>query len=69
MGMKRTRLLVDPHLLDEARRILGVKTYSATVNLALHEVTRVQKVRSLADFFGKGLSAMREDRVRKRNRN
>lgn len=72
--MKRTHVVVDTELLDEARRVLGAKTYSDTVNLALQEVVRVRKVQSLADFFGKGLwrgslSGMREDRVRKRHPN
>jgi hypothetical protein len=60
-------------LLDEARRVLGARTYSATVNLALEEITRVRKVQSLASFFGKGLwqgnlSEMREDRVPRRRK-
>jgi hypothetical protein len=71
--MKRTRLLLDRHLLDEARRVLGARTYSATVNLALEEITRVRKVRTLASFFGKGLwsgnlSEMRDDRASRRRR-
>jgi Arc/MetJ family transcription regulator len=71
--MKRTNLVLDAHLLDEARRVLGARTYSATVNLALEEITRVRKVQSLASFFGKGLwqgnlSEMREDRVPRRRK-
>jgi Arc/MetJ family transcription regulator len=74
MRMKRTHLLVDPDLLDEARRILGARTDAATVNLALQEVIRVRRVQSLAKFFGKGLwrgslSAMRDIRVQKRHPN
>jgi Arc/MetJ family transcription regulator len=69
--MKRTNLVLDAHLLDEARRTLGAKTYSAAVNLALEEIIRVRKVQSLAQFFGQGLwrgnlSRMREDRVPRR---
>ncbi|MGH9618518.1 MAG: type II toxin-antitoxin system VapB family antitoxin [Bryobacteraceae bacterium] len=33
--MKRTNLVLDEKLLAEATRTLGVKTYSAAVNLAL----------------------------------
>jgi Arc/MetJ family transcription regulator len=33
--MKRTNLVLDEQLLEEAVRALGVKTYSAAVNLAL----------------------------------
>ena len=32
--MKRTNLVLDADLLEEATRVLGVKTYSAAVNLA-----------------------------------
>jgi Arc/MetJ family transcription regulator len=68
--MKRTNLVLDERLLEEAVRVLGVKTYSAAVNQALAEAIRVQKVRSLRGFFGKGLwegslPEMREDRKRR----
>jgi len=64
--MKRTNLVLDPDLLDRATRVLGVKTYSATVNLALEEILRVRKIQSLSEFFGRrlwegNLGAMRED--------
>jgi Arc/MetJ family transcription regulator len=67
--MRRTHLVLDAELLDEARRVLGTRTYSATVSLALEEIVRVRKVQNLASFFGKGLwqgnlSQMREDRRR-----
>ncbi|HEY6290056.1 MAG TPA: type II toxin-antitoxin system VapB family antitoxin [Terriglobia bacterium] len=67
--MKRTNLVLDADLLDRATRLLGVKTYSATVNLALAEVLRLRKIQSLPQFFGRGLwhgdlEEMREDKVR-----
>jgi len=66
--MKRTNLVLDPELLDQATRVLGVKTYSAAVNLALTEVLRLRKIQGLPQFFGQGLwqgdlREMREDRV------
>jgi len=66
--MKRTNLVLDPELLDQATRVLGVKTYSAAVNLALAEVLRLRKIQGLPQFFGQGfwqgdLREMREDRV------
>jgi len=69
--MKRTNLVLDPQLLDQAVRVLGVKTYSAAVNLALAEVLRLRKIQSLPRFFGRGLwqgdlGEMREDRVEMR---
>jgi Arc/MetJ family transcription regulator len=69
--MKRTNLVLDEHLLEEATRTLGVKTYSAAVNRALEEVLRLKKIQSLPSFFGRlrwegSLSEMREDRPRAR---
>jgi len=68
MHMKRTNLVLDPELLDQATRLLGVKTYSAAVNLALAEVLRLRKIQSIPLFFGQGLwqgdlAEMREDFV------
>jgi Arc/MetJ family transcription regulator len=59
--------------LEEAKRELGLKTYSATVNAVLKEVVRRQSVSHLADFVGKiewigDLSEMRNDNPRKRRR-
>ena len=47
MRVKRTNLLLDPVLLDEVTRVLGVKTYSAAVNLAMAEVLRIRKIQGL----------------------
>jgi len=71
--MKRTNLVLDSDLLDRARQMLGVKTYSAAVNLALAEVMRFRKIQSLPQFFGRGLwqgdlREMREDKVERRSR-
>lgn len=64
--MKRTSLVLDEEILEEAVRVLGVRTYSATVNLALKEVLRMGRIQGLADHIGKvewlgDLSEMRED--------
>lgn len=66
--MKRTNLVLDGDLLEQATRSLGAKTYSATVNLALAEVLRLRKIQSLPRFFGQGLwqgdlPEMREDKT------
>ena len=71
--MKRTNLVLDGELLDQATRALGVKTYSAAVNLALAEILRIQKIKGLPHFFGHGLwegdlAEMREDRPRRAHR-
>ena len=64
--MKRTTLVLDERVLDEAVRLSGEKTYSATVQRALHEFVRRVKagrILSLAgsDLWEGDLGAMRED--------
>jgi hypothetical protein len=72
--MRRTNLVLDEHLLDEATRALGAKTYSAAVNTALEEIIRLKKIQRIPEFFGSGiwegdLAVMRNDRPRsKRHR-
>jgi hypothetical protein len=71
--MRRTNLVLNGEALEEARRALGTKTYSETVNQALAEVVRRHKMHGIVQFFGKGLwkgdlSAMREDRPRRQAR-
>jgi len=53
--MKRTNLLLDQALLKQVMQALGVRTYSAAVNLSLAEILRVKRVQALPSFFGKGL--------------
>jgi len=65
--MKRTSLFLDQALVKQVMRALGVKTYSAAVNLSLAEILRIKRVQALPNFFGKGLwegdfSEMRKDR-------
>jgi hypothetical protein len=43
--------MLDADLLNEATRILGPKTYSATVNRALAEALRIHKIQTLPTFF------------------
>ena len=69
--MRRTNLVLDDQLLEQATRVLGAKTYSAAVNTALEEVIRLKKIQSLPRFFGTGiwegdLASMREDHPRPR---
>jgi Arc/MetJ family transcription regulator len=66
--MRRTSLELDENLLEEAMQVLGLKTYSATVNHALAEVVRVRKIRSLPSISGSrfwegNLAATREDHL------
>ena len=67
MCMKRTNLVLDADLLEEATRLSGERTYSRTVERALMEFVRRAKARQILDLTGSGLwegnlSVVREDR-------
>lgn len=73
MHMKRTNLVLDAELLDRATHVLGVKTYSAAVNMALKEIIRMRQIQSIPRFFGQGLwqgdlGEMRQDRPKSSTR-
>ena len=64
--MKRTNLVLDEQLLDEAMRLSGDKTWSAAVTRALTELIRRAKARRILDLAGSGawegdLAEMRGD--------
>lgn len=48
--MKRTNLLLDEHVLEEAKAATGSKTYSDAVNLALRELVRVRRFAKVDQF-------------------
>ena len=69
--MKRTNLVLDADLLEEATRISGEKTYSAAVMRALTDFVRRAKARRILELRGSGawegdLGEMRRDRIRKK---
>jgi len=71
--MKRTNLVLDEELLEEATRVSGEKTYSAAVQKALSEFVRRAKARQIMELRGSGLwegdiATMRKDRARRRRR-
>ena len=71
--MKLTHLVLDEDLLKQVTQALGVKTYSAAVNVALAETLRVKRIQALPTFCGKGLwegdlTEMREHRPRQTHR-
>jgi Arc/MetJ family transcription regulator len=77
MRMKRTNLVLDEHLLDEAVRLSGERTYSAVVGRALADFVRRVRANRILELAGSGrwegnLSEMRADRpvkpVRRRRR-
>ena len=55
MRMKRTNLVLDEGLLEEAMRLGGERTYSRTVERALEDFVRRIKARQILDFAGSGL--------------
>ena len=68
--MRRTNLVLDEQLLEEATHAVGAKTYSAAVNTALAEIIRLKKIQQLPHFFGSkiwegDLAEMRGDRPRR----
>ncbi len=68
--MKRTNLVLDEQLLDEALRLSGERTYSKAVDLALAEFVRRVKAGRILQLAGSGLwegdlAAMRGDGPRR----
>lgn len=68
MCMKRTNLVLDERLLEEATRLSGERTYSRAVERALEEFIKRAKARQILDLAGSGLwegnlSMVREDRA------
>jgi Arc/MetJ family transcription regulator len=55
MHMKRTNLVLDEQVLEEATRLSGDKTYSATVQRALVEFVRRARARQILELRGSGL--------------
>lgn len=68
MCMQRTNLVVDVSLLEEAARLSGERTWSATVNRALDDFVRRFKAGRILALRGSGLwegdlRSMRRDRT------
>jgi Arc/MetJ family transcription regulator len=53
--MKRTNLVLDEALLEEATRLSGERTYSRTVDRALGDFVRRAKAGRILELVGKGL--------------
>lgn len=68
--MKRTNLVLDEHLLAEAVRLSGARTYSAAVARALTEFVRRAHANRILELAGSGLwegnlAEMRRDQPRR----
>ncbi len=66
MHMKRTNLVLDEELLEEAVRLSGERTYSRTVERALSEFVARARAGKILELAGSGawqgdLGAMRGD--------
>lgn len=66
MCMKRTNLVLDEQLLEEATRLSGERTYSRTVERALRDFVQRARARRILELAGSGLwhgelSVVRED--------
>ncbi len=55
MRMKRTNLVLDEKVLEEATRLSGAKTWSRAVMQALEDFIRRVKARRILDLTGSGL--------------
>jgi Arc/MetJ family transcription regulator len=69
--MKRTNVVLDEHLLEEAVRVSGERTYARTIERALEELVRRAKAVGIDQLAGSGLwvgdlPEMRADRPRVR---
>lgn len=49
--MKRTNVVLDEKLLEDARRVTGEKTYSATITKALEKVVKQERFRKALEEF------------------
>ncbi|MEO5968463.1 MAG: type II toxin-antitoxin system VapB family antitoxin [Bdellovibrionia bacterium] len=71
--MKRTNLILDEKLLNEAVALMGVRTYSEAVNQSLSESIRLRKAQDILSYAGSGvwegdLSKMREDETKSKRK-
>jgi hypothetical protein len=65
--MKRTNLVLNEDLLEEATRLSGERTYSRTVERALEDFVRRARARRILELAGSGswegnLTAARQER-------
>jgi Arc/MetJ family transcription regulator len=65
--MKRTNVVIDEELLEEAVKVSGERTYSRTIERALEEMVQRAKARRIFELAGSGLwsgdlPVMRDDK-------
>lgn len=65
MRMKRTNLVLDEKLLEEATRLSGERTYSRTVDRALADFVRRARAGKILELAGSGLWVGELDEMRR----
>ena len=55
--MKRTNVVLDEELLEQAVRLSGERTYARTIERALQDMVNRAKVRGIEQLVGSGLWA------------
>ena len=63
--MKRTNVVLDERLLEEATRLSGEKTYSRAIARALDDFVRRAKARRILELRGSGLWEGEVDQMRR----
>ena len=63
--MKRLSITVDPDLLEESRRLAGVKTKREAIEMALQDFVRNRRLQELAELEGSDLIEMSPAELRR----
>ena len=56
--MKRRSITIDPELLEESKRLAGVRRKREAVELALREFVRTRRMQELAELAGSDIIDM-----------
>lgn len=63
--MSRLTVSVDPGLLEEARKVAGVRTKREAIDMALRELISRRRIEELIDAAGSGLVDMTPEELQK----
>ncbi len=56
--MKRLSITIDPELLEESKRLAGVRTKREAIELALREFVRTRRMQQLTELAGSDIIDM-----------
>ncbi len=62
--MKRLSITIDPELLEESKRLAGVRTKREAVELALREFVRTRRMQQLIELAGSDIVDMSPEALR-----